>query len=152
MNELAGTLEPLSKQRLRVWLRLLRAHRSLENALRENLRLKFDSTLPRFDVLAALERSREGLRMSDLSARLMVSNGNVTGIVDRLASDGLVERVSVDGDRRAMRVRLTESGLARFSQMAAAHEGWVDELLSGFDGGELETLIALLGRLEGDET
>ena len=98
---------PLSKQRLRVWLRLLRAHRKVENTLREQMRLTYDCTLPRFDVLSALDRHRDGLRMSDLSAMLMVSNGNVTGIVDRLASEGLVERITVDGDRRAMRVRLT---------------------------------------------
>ena len=83
--------EPLSKQRLRVWLRLLSAQRGMESYLREKMRLTYDCTLPRFDVLSALDRHRPGLRMSDLSAKLKVSNGNVTGIVDRLAADGLRE-------------------------------------------------------------
>lgn len=144
--------EPLSKQRLRLWLRLLRAHRSIENHLREQLRLTHSSTLPRFDVLSALDRNRDGLRMSELSARLMVSNGNVTGIVDRLEAEGLAQRVSVDGDRRAMRVRLTEDGLARFAEMAAEHESWVDSMLSTYTETELSTLITLLARLEEDET
>ena len=152
MSHAADLAEPLAKQRLRVWLRLLRAHRTVENQLRERLRLAYGSTLPRFDVLSALDRHRKGLRMSDLSAKLMVSNGNVTGIVDRLVSEALVQRVSVDGDRRAMRVRLTPAGQARFAAMAADHEGWVDGRLAGYDAEELETLIALLSRLEEDKT
>lgn len=142
----------LAKQRLRVWLRLLRAHRTVENRLRENMRLAHGCTLPRFDVLSALDRHRGGLRMSDLSVKLMVSNGNVTGIVDRLETEGLVERISVDGDRRAMRVRLTPDGVARFADMAAEHETWVDDLLATYDAAELDTLIALLTRLEEDKT
>jgi DNA-binding MarR family transcriptional regulator len=85
--------------------------------------------------------------MSDLSAKLKVSNGNVTGIVERLASEGLVERAAVDGDRRAMRVRLTEAGLARFAEMAQAHETWVDGMLHRLDAAELDTLITLLDRI-----
>ncbi len=144
--------EPLSKQRLRVWLRLLRAHRSVENRLRENMRLAHGCTLPRFDVLSALDRYRDGLRMSDLSAKLMVSNGNVTGIVDRLEAEGLVERISVDGDRRALRVRLTRDGIDRFADMAAEHETWVDDLLETYDAAELDQLLSLLTRLEEDQT
>ena len=140
----------LSKQRLRVWLRLLAAQRGMESYLREKMRLTYDCTLPRFDVLSALDRHRPGLRMSDLSAKLKVSNGNVTGIVDRLAADGQVERVKVDGDRRAMRVRLTPAGIARFAEMAAQHEIWVDQFLHTHDGEELETLVTLLARVGGD--
>ena len=138
---------PLSKQRLRVWLRMLAAQRGMETRLREKLRLDHDTTLPRFDVMSALERYRDGLRMSDLSAKLKVSNGNVTGIVERLASEGLVERTAVDGDRRAMRVRLTEAGLARFAEMAKAHEIWVDGMLNRLNATELDTLITLLERI-----
>lgn len=144
------TVEPLSKQRLRVWLRLLSAQRGMESFLREKMRLTYDCTLPRFDVLSALDRHRPGLRMSDLSAKLKVSNGNVTGIVDRLAADGMVERVSVDGDRRAMRVRLTPAGISRFGEMAAQHEIWVDQFLGTHDAEELETLVALLARVGGE--
>ncbi|PJE35092.1 MarR family transcriptional regulator [Pseudooceanicola lipolyticus] len=138
---------PLSKQRLRVWLKMLAAQRTIETRLRERLRLDHDSTLPRFDVLSALDRYRDGLRMSDLSARLKVSNGNVTGIVERLVSEALVERVAVDGDRRAMRVRLTEAGIARFAAMAADHETWVNEMMAGVSATELDSLIDLLDRM-----
>lgn len=138
---------PLSKQRLRVWLRMLAAQRGMETRLREKLRVDHDSTLPRFDVMSALERYRDGLRMSDLSAKLKVSNGNVTGIVERLASEGLVERVAVDGDRRAMRVRLTSAGLGRFAEMAEAHEAWVNGMLGQLNARDLETLITLLDRI-----
>ena len=144
------TAEPLSKQRLRVWLRLLSAQRGMEAWLREKMRLTYDCTLPRFDVLSALDRHRPGLRMSDLSAKLKVSNGNVTGIVDRLAADGQVERVSVDGDRRAMRVRLTPVGIARFAEMAAQHEIWVDQFLATHEEQELKTLVTLLARVGGE--
>jgi len=138
---------PLSKQRLRVWLRLLRATRTVEAELREKLRTRHQSTLPRFDVMAALDRFPEGPRMSQLSAHLKVSNGNVTGIVERLVSDGLAERTDVAGDRRAMQVRLTELGRARFAAMAAEHEAWIDEILAGIDEGELATMIELLDRI-----
>ena len=151
-GQIQGQNQTLSKQRLRLWLRLLRAHRSIENQLREQLRLTHGSTLPRFDVLSALDRNKDGLRMSELSARLMVSNGNVTGILDRLESEGLAQRVSVDGDRRAMRVQLTEDGRTRFGEMAAEHESWVDSMLSTYTETELSTLITLLARLEEDET
>lgn len=141
----------LSKQRLRVWLRLLDAHRSIEHHLRDALRTDYDTTLPRFDVLSALDRYPDGLRMSELSAKLKVSNGNVTGIVERLVSDGLVQRVSVDGDRRAMRVRLTDAGAARFAELAQKHEIWVDGLLSALGADQLDTLIALLSQI-GEDT
>lgn len=144
MNDLGRSL---SKQRLRLWLRMLAAHRGIEAQLRERLRESHDSTLPRFDVLSALDRYRDGLRMSDLSARLKVSNGNVTGIVERLAGEGLVERASVDGDRRAMLVRLTPAGIERFAAMAADHEDWIGELLGGYSAAELDTLITLLDRI-----
>ncbi len=146
MNREAPVTEPVSKQRLRVWLRLLRAHRVIESRLREELRAH-DSTLPRFDVMATLDRYRDGLRMSELSAKLKVSNGNVTGIVERLVSEGLVERAAVAGDRRAMRVRLTDEGVARFAEMAAEHERWIDELLGGLAPEELEVLVRALDRI-----
>ena len=144
-------MSALSKQRLRLWLRMLSAQRGIETELREKLRLGHDSTLPRFDVMSALDRYRDGLRMSDLSAKLKVSNGNVTGIVDRLATEGLVERAAVDGDRRAMRVRLTPAGIERFAEMARDHESWVDERLSPLGEEDLATLIRLLDRI-GDHT
>jgi len=123
-------------------LRLLKAQRAIENTLRDRLRSEFGSTLPRFDVMAALDRSRDGLRMSDLSSVLKVSNGNVTGIVERLVEDQLIERIPVPGDRRAMLVRLTPEGRKRFAVLAKAHESWVAELLSPFEAKDAENLCA----------
>ena len=135
---------PASKERLRLWLRLLAAQRVIENEVRERLRVEHDTTLPRFDVMAALYRSEEGLKMSELSGELRVSNGNVTGIVDRLVNDGLIVRAPVPDDRRAMQVRLTDEGRETFANMAEAHEGWIDDLLGGADADEA---AALAGRL-----
>ncbi|WP_295311304.1 MarR family transcriptional regulator [Roseobacter sp.] len=139
----------LSKDRLRVWLRMLKVTRMIEAELRERMRLTWDITLPRFDVMAALRRNAEGLKMSDLSGVLRVSNGNVTGIVDRLVADDLVERRAVEGDRRAMRVVLTAAGREMFDEMAAVHELWVDELLSPVGAQGLNTLHSRLGRITG---
>ena len=135
---------PGSKARLRLWLRLLKLARHIESELRDNLRREFGSTLPRFDVMAALSRHPRGLKMSELSGVLKVSNGNVTGIIDWLVDNGLVVRVPVPGDRRASLVRLTEKGRAAFQTQARAHEEWVNDLLGGFEPGDAETLSALL--------
>ena len=126
--------DPTSKDHLRLWLRLLKVNRRIEAELRERLRQTFGTTLPRFDVMSALYRHEAGLKMSQLSRLLMVSNGNVTGIVDRLGEDGLILREAVPGDRRAARVRLTRKGRDAFAVQARAHEGWVSELLGGLDG------------------
>jgi DNA-binding MarR family transcriptional regulator len=133
-----------SKERLRLWIRLLRASRTIEAELRERLRKEFDTTLPRFDVMAALYRQPEGMLMSDLSRFLLVSNGNVTGIVDRLVSEGLVARARRNGDRRTSMVRLTEAGTEQFRTLAAAHEGWIGELLDSVSEDETRRLAAML--------
>lgn len=133
-----------SKERLRLWIRLLRASRTIEAELRERLKKEFDTTLPRFDVMAALYRAPEGMLMSDLSRFLLVSNGNVTGIVDRLVSEGLVARSRRNGDRRTSMVSLTEAGVSAFSAMADAHEGWIGELLGGVGEEETRRLAAML--------
>jgi DNA-binding MarR family transcriptional regulator len=117
------------KARLRLWVRLLRLSRSVEGELRERLKARFATTLPRFDVMAALWRAPGGMMMGELSRFLLVSNGNVTGIVERLVADGLVERIAREGDRRASVVRLTDAGRAAFAAMAEAHAEWIDELL-----------------------
>ncbi|HEY0299928.1 MAG TPA: MarR family transcriptional regulator [Rhizomicrobium sp.] len=143
----AGAARPLSKQRLRLWIRLLRAARGIEVELRERLRKQFSITLPQFDVMAALARNESGMNMTELSRMLMVSNGNVTGIIDRLAADRLVLRQAPATDRRSYIVRLTPKGAAQFAVVAKAHEGWIDELLAGFDAAEAEELIHQLGGL-----
>jgi DNA-binding MarR family transcriptional regulator len=140
---------PLSKQRLRLWIRILRAARAIEAEVRDRLRVNFDVTLPQFDVMAALERKPDGMTMTELSRFLMVSNGNVTGIIDRLVADKLVVRQAPANDRRAIVVKLTPRGLKGFTAMAKAHQGWVDNLLSEFDAAEAETLIHHLDGLSG---
>lgn len=139
-EEARNTEEETSKARLRLWLRMLKSTRGVEAALRDRFRRDFDTTLPRFDVMAALARYEQGLKMSALSGVLRVSNGNVTGIVDRLAEDGHVVRVQVPGDRRASLVRLTRKGQEEFARQAAAHEAWIAELLGGFAPGEADAL------------
>lgn len=137
----------LPRDRLRLWLRLLSLTRQIEAELRRRLSAEFDMTLPRFDVLAALYRAPAGMMMSQLSRHLKVSNGNVTGIVDRLVSEGLVLRTIPDGDRRASIVCLTEAGRDRFEQIAPVHNSWVDELLSGANAKEAAGAINLLNQL-----
>lgn len=132
------------KERLRLWIRLLRASRTIEAELRDRLKREFDTTLPRFDVMAALYRCPEGMLMSDLSRFLLVSNGNVTGIVDRLVSEGLVKRARRNGDRRTSMVRLTEEGAQAFAAIAAAHERWVGELLGDVSDDDTKRLSAML--------
>ena len=141
-----GTLtkEKPTKDKLRLWIRLLRASRIIEAELRERLKTEFDTTLPRFDVMAALYRTSDGMLMSDLSRFLLVSNGNVTGIVDRLVSEGLVTRARRNGDRRTSMVRLTEEGSESFAAIAAAHEGWVGELLGNVSEDEARRLTGML--------
>ena len=146
----ASITVPLSKQRLRVWLRLLDSNREMLGQLRGSLRAEFDTTLPRFDVLATLDRSRDGLRMSHLSAHLKVSNGNVTGIVDSLIHEGLVTRQVDSDDKRATTVRLTRLGISRFAAMARAHERWIDAMFMQLDGNALDQLSSLLDQLRGD--
>jgi DNA-binding MarR family transcriptional regulator len=135
-----------SKLRLRLWLRLLRATRHIEAELRERLRVEFATTLPRFDAMAALHRHGKSMTMTALSRELIVSNGNVTGLVDRLVADGLVMRTAADGDRRAIHVRLTPKGQRAFEVMAAAHEAWVEELLAGVRPADANLIMELLER------
>ncbi len=143
--------QPVSKQRLRLWLQMLKTTRFIENELREELRLGFQSTLPRFDVMAMLDRTREGLRMSQLSKQLMVSNGNVTGIIDRLVQEGFVMRVQVKGDKRATLVRLTPEGIDKFAEMAAEHERWINEHLAEIDEGEIGHFIDILSKVREED-
>ena len=133
-----------AKDRVRLWLRLLKVVRGIEQDLRDRLRRDHNTTLPRFDVMAALSRHPEGLKMSQLSGVLRVSNGNVTGIADRLSDEGLVERVAVPGDRRAIVLRLTPSGRAEFATQAKAHETWINEMLRGVSPDEAREMAARL--------
>jgi DNA-binding MarR family transcriptional regulator len=137
-----------SKQRLRLWLSLLRTTRRVEADIRERLRVKFDTTLPQFDVMAALFKYERGLTMTALSRTLIVSNGNVTGIVDRLVADGLVVRMADQSDRRTTFVRLTAKGTRDFRHMANAHEGWINELLGGLTSEDASAIMLPLTKHE----
>ena len=132
------------KDRLRLWLRLLKVVRGIEHQVRDNLRRDFDTTLPRFDVLSALSRHPDGMKMSQLSDVLRVSNGNVTGIADRLGDEGLVERVPVPGDRRAMILRITSAGQSEFARQALAHESWINEMLQDVTAEDARAMAARL--------
>jgi DNA-binding MarR family transcriptional regulator len=143
--------ESLSKRRLRMWIRLLAVARAGESHLREFLRVHHDTTLPRFDVMAALHRSREPVTMSELSRMLLVSNGNATAVVDRLEADGLVRRIPSETDRRTVHVALTEEGRSRFEHLAAEHEREVNKLYGDLTADELDTLNAILKRMRKEE-
>jgi DNA-binding MarR family transcriptional regulator len=133
---------------LRAWLRLLTCTQLIERTVRSRLREHFATTLPRFDLMAQLERHREGLKMSELSRLLMVTGGNVTAIVDQLEKEGLVERLDEPADRRAFCIRLTRAGEKSFAEMARAHEEWVVELLAGLTRREHEELMRLLAKVK----
>jgi DNA-binding MarR family transcriptional regulator len=133
---------------LRLWLRLLTCSQLIERHVRSRLRGRFGITLPRFDLMSQLERHPEGLKMNELSRRMMVTGGNVTGIVDQLVKEGLVERVVEPADRRAFRVRLTRAGDKAFAEMARAHEEWVVELLARLGRRDSDALMQLLARLK----
>ena len=135
-------------EELRLWLRMLTCTQLVEREIRSRLREQFETTLPRFDLMAQLERIPDGLRMSELSRRMMVTGGNVTGITDQLEAEGLVERVEVEGDRRAFRVRLTPKGRKEFRAMAEAHEGWVVDAFAGLSSAEIRVLHQLLGKVK----
>jgi len=133
---------------LRIWLRLLTCTQLIERRVRSGLREEFGTTLPRFDLMAQLERHREGLRMNELSRLLMVTGGNITAIVDQLEKEGQVERLDDSADRRVFRIRLTRSGEKSFLEMARAHEQWVVELLGGLSRKEHDELLKLLAKLK----
>jgi len=133
---------------LRLWLRLLTCSQLIERHVRSRLRERFGITLPRFDLLSQLERHPEGLKMNELSRRMMVTGGNVTGIVDQLVKEGLVARVVEPADRRAFRVRLTRAGDKAFGEMARAHEQWVVTLLGRLGRRHSDDLMQLLARLK----
>ncbi len=133
---------------VRLWLRMLACTNRIENFVRQNLQAKFDTTLPRFDLMAQLERSPKGLKMSELSQRMMVTGGNVTGITDGLEKEGLVIREVDAADRRVYRVKLSAEGQRQFRRMAAEHEQWIIGLFEGMTVKHKNQLVELLGDLK----
>ncbi len=148
LPDILGEPASHSKQSLRLWLRLLTCSNFIEKRIRHLLKSKFDTTLPRFDVLAALDRATCDLSMSQLSALLMVSNGNVTAIISRLEEEGLVTRSGLPNDRRTHVVSLSQKGRKLFRKMAKSHEFWLDEMLSEVSDEEIQTLLELLATVK----
>jgi len=147
--DLASRLTPDHHQSLKLWLRMLSCTVRIENEIRTRLRATFGITLPRFDLMAQLERHPDGLRMGELSKRMMVTGGNVTGITDQLEREKLVQRVPDPSDRRAWAVRLTPAGRTAFAEMAAVHERWIDEMLADVPFDDKTALIGLLASMKG---
>jgi DNA-binding MarR family transcriptional regulator len=136
------------KLQLKLWLRLLTCTNLIEANVRNLLRESFNTTLPRFDLLAQLDRAPDGLAMGELSSRLMVSGGNVTGLVEALRREGMVARKAHPKDRRSQIIRLTAKGRRFFDAMTPVHEQWIDRLVSRLDRGEMTELFELLGELK----
>jgi DNA-binding MarR family transcriptional regulator len=146
--DLESRLTDEHHQSLKLWLRMLSCTVLIEGEIRARLRGEFGITLPRFDLMAQLERHPDGLRMGELSKRMMVTGGNITGITDQLEQEKLVVRVPDRNDRRAYSVRLTAAGRRAFERMAAVHEEWVAELLGGLSSAEKAKLIELLSKVK----
>ena len=135
-------------QSLKLWLRMLSCTTLIETEIRSRLRTEFGITLPRFDLMAQLDRHPEGLRMGELSKRMMVTSANVTGIANLLEQEGLVLREAVPGDGRAYTLRLTAAGQRAFRRMASRHEAWIRELLKALGKQERATMMALLSTMK----
>ena len=156
MNDTApdATLDPETRaahddhDALRLWLRMLTCTMLVERHIKARLKRRFGMSLPRFDLMAQLERHPQGLRMGELTRRLMVTGGNVTGLTTQLVDEGLIERLAIPGDRRAHAVRLTAKGKRVFDAMAAEHERWMIELFAGLSPAQRPRLFDLLGALK----
>ena len=135
-------------QALKLWLRLLACTNRVEGQIRNRLRQDFGTTLPRFDLLSQLERHPDGLAMRELSQRMMVTGGNVTGITDQLEAEGLVQRVTHPSDRRSFTVKLTPNGRRAFKRMAATHEAWIVEMFAGWNSEQKSQVYDLLATLK----
>ncbi len=148
VRDLESRVKDTHHQALKLWLRLLSCTTKIEAVIRTRLRTECATTLPRFDLLAQLEREPDGLTMGELSERLMVTGANVTGITDQLEAENLVRRAAHPSDRRAFTVHLTPRGRRQFRRMAAIHEKWVIELFDGWDARQQGQMYALLAGLK----
>lgn len=133
---------------LRLWLRLLTCTQLIEKQVRTGLREEFNTTLPRFDLMAQLEREPQGMKMNDLSRRMMVTSGNITPVTDQLVNEGLIERICLPDDRRAWLIRLTPKGRTQFKKMAKRHETWIVQAFETLSSQEVKKLHTLLGRVK----
>lgn len=136
------------RDELRLWLRLLTCTTLIETEIRRKLQASFDFTLPRFDLLAQLDKAADGLVLGELSKRLMVSAGNVTAIVERLVAEGHITRTPAPHDRRVQVIRMTPDGRAAFGRMARQHGDWIGAMFDGLKPSDAELLMDLLGKLK----
>ena len=137
------------REELRLWLRLLTCTNLIEGEIRARLRREFNVTLPRFDLMAQLDKAPEGMTLGELSRRMMVSNGNVTGLVERLVESGHLDRRTSESDRRVQVIRLTKLGRAEFRRMATEHETWIAEIFSDLTPKDVRELMRLLAKTKG---
>ena len=143
----------LSRERsdafLRLWLRLLKCSNTIESRVRSGLRKEFETTLPRFDFLSQLDAAdHEGLTMGELSRRLMVTNGNLTGLTERLVREKMISRTALAHDRRTQRIRLTPRGRRTWEKMAERHRAWIEEMFTEMKNDDVEQLQRLIARLK----
>jgi DNA-binding MarR family transcriptional regulator len=136
------------KAELRLWLRLLATNTLIETEVRRRLREQFEVTLPRFDLMAQLERKPHGMTLGELSQRMMVTNGNVTGLVDRLVTEGVITRTRQKSDRRSHIASLTDKGRRQFARMAKEHENWIAAMFADLSQNDFAMLTNLLGKLK----
>ncbi|MVW72455.1 MULTISPECIES: MarR family winged helix-turn-helix transcriptional regulator [unclassified Bordetella] len=148
LPDLESRAAPEDHHALRLWLRMLTCCNLIESEIRTRLRTEFDTTLPRFDLMAQLQRAPKGLKMGELSRRMMVTNGNITGITDQLEKEGLVMRLKVETDRRSSVLKLTPQGRRTFSRMARAHERWVKAMFADLPEDHRDAMYQALGELK----
>jgi len=148
MPDLETRAAPDDHHALRLWLRMLTCCNLIESEIRTRLRTEFDTTLPRFDLMAQLQRAPKGMKMGELSRRMMVTNGNITGITDQLEKEGLVTRTKVETDRRSSVLKLTPQGKRIFSRMARAHENWVKGMFTDLPESHRDAMYQALGELK----
>ncbi len=146
--DLEARVHSTHPEALRLWLRMLTCSQLIEKQLRNGLRDEFNTTLPRFDLMAQLERAPDGMKMNELSRRMMVTGGNITPVTDQLVKEGLVERMSLPNDRRAWLIRLTPAGRALFKKMARRHEAWIVAAFGSLSSTEVNQLHELLGQVK----
>ena len=146
--DLEARIHSTHPQALRLWLRMLTCSQLIEKQVRAGLRDEVNTTLPRFDLMAQLEREPQGMKMNELSRRMMVTGGNITPVTDQLVKEGWVERMELPHDRRAWLVRLTPAGRSLFKKMAKRHEAWIVAAFSSLSQRDVHQLHELLGQVK----
>jgi DNA-binding MarR family transcriptional regulator len=146
--DLEARVDRNSPSSLRLWLRWQTCAQLLEGPIRNGLRTQFHTTQPRFNLMAQLAGAPEGLKMKELSRRMMVTGGNVTSVTDQLVAAGWVKRVTDAGDRRSYKICLTALGQRQLNRMIQKHEAWVTTLFAHLSEKDRATIYTLLGKVK----